>query len=181
MRKINVKNIRNRVQEFDAIPEYKLLIVDLCLAGFVGLAHGGSLAIALTNEPELLNDVLPLARISLPLAAIVLISSIVGIIWNRQRSIILSIHAIILFAGGSAALLWSVSILIHGLPEGSFAWSPGMLTFLCVYPIYLLRRTLLRSFLQSVLVKYIHVLILVIVLVVDVGVFFKALTRFSAP
>jgi hypothetical protein len=169
------------LQKLDEIPEHVPLIVNLCLAGFVGLAHGGALALALTTEPDHLGEILPLARISLPLAAFVLLTSLLGFIWKKSRMPILASHAVVLCVGAGAMLFWATSILMSGIPEGNFSWSPGMMTFLCAYPVYLLRRTLLRKqLIRSTVVKYVHVFVLVVALVVDVGVFVKLISSFGA-
>ena len=44
--------ISKAIQKLDEIPEYVLLIVNLCLASFVGFAHGGALVITLTKDLE---------------------------------------------------------------------------------------------------------------------------------
>ena len=93
---------------------------------------------------------------------------------RRSPSAILATHAIILCLGGAAAFTWSGSILVKGIPEGNFAWSPGLMTFFCVYPVYLIRRTVLRKKLpHSAMVKHLHVVVLVVALIVDVAVFVK--------
>ena len=162
------------IQKLDQIPEYRLLLVNLSIAAFVGLAHGGGLAIALAKEPEHLDWIVPLAMVSLPLACFVIISSVIVLLRRRSTSAILTIHAIILCLGGAAAFIWAGSILVKGIPEGNFAWSPGLMTFFCVYPVYLLRRTLLRKKLpHSAPVRYLHVVVLLLTIIVDVGVFVK--------
>ncbi|NQT93806.1 MAG: hypothetical protein HQ559_13690 [Lentisphaerae bacterium] len=173
--------ITTAIQKLDAIPEQVPLIVNLCIAGFVGLAHGGALAIALTKEQDQLASVKPLASISLPLAGLIIITSIVALLARRSRRAILGTHAVILTLGAAAMLAWAASILIDGIPKvSSFSWSPGMMTFLCVYPVYLLRRTVLAGQLSRPMVKYLHVGVLLVALFVDVGVFVKLMSRFSS-
>ena len=166
--------IAKAIQKLDQIPEYRLILVNLGIAAFVGLAHAGGLAITLAQEPEHLDKILPLAIVSLPLAGFVIISSVIILLRRRSPSAILATHAIILCLGGAAAFIWAGSILVKGIPEGRFAWSPGLMTFFCVYPVYLLRRTLLRKKLpHSATVRYLHVVVLIVALIVDVGVFVK--------
>jgi len=174
-----MKMITKAVDKLDVIPEYVPLIVNLCIAGFVGLAHGGALAIAITQEADQLDFIRPMASVSLPLAGLIIISSIIALLWRRSRRAILGAHAVILTIGAVAMLAWATSILIKGIPKASrFGWSPGMMTFLCVYPVYLLRRTILARYLTLAVVKYLHVAVLVFALIVDVGVFVKLVSSF---
>lgn len=173
--------INNALQKLDGIPEKALLFVDLGLACFVGLAHGGALLIALAQQEEQLEFVRPLASVTLPLAGLIIVSSVAALVWKRSRSAILGAHAVVLTLGAAALLGWAVSILINGIPKITrFSWSPGMLTFLCVYPFYLLRRTVLARFGKRFVVKYLHVMVLVIALAVDIGVFVKVLSLISS-
>lgn len=165
----------------DRIPDYIPLIVNVCLAGFVFLAHGGALALACLTGANDMKDILPLASVTLPLAAIVGLSSILGFFQPRFRSPILASHAIVLCVGAVALLLWSTSLLFKGIPEGNFGWSPGMLTFFCVYPVYLLRRTLLAKFIhRSRAIRLAPLAVLIIAVTVDVGVFVRTISAFAA-
>jgi len=162
------------ILKLDEIPAHVLLMVNMAIAGFVGLAHGGALAATLIQEPENLGEILPLAGVSLPIATVILISSIVVLISKKWLMPVLSIHSIMLCCGSVAAFVWISGILLNGIPEGNFGWSPGMMTFICVYPFYLLRITLLRKYMtRSVAVRYLHVLVFVIALAMDLGVFFN--------
>jgi hypothetical protein len=162
------------IHKIDEIPDSVLLAINICFAGFVMLAHGGALAVAYFTDAEALDKVLPLARVTLPLAFLIVVSAIVAFFCLKFRQVILSFHAAIMTVGACAMLAWAASILIKGIPEGRFAWSPGFLTFSAVYPVYLLRRTLLKyTISRSKVLNYLHVIVLVIALVLDMGVFIK--------
>ena len=57
------------ILKLDGTPVQVLLIVNMALAGFVGLAHRGALAVTLIQEREKLGEILPLASVSLLIAA----------------------------------------------------------------------------------------------------------------
>jgi hypothetical protein len=169
------------IHKIDQIPEGLLLAINICFAVFVILAHGGALAIAYYTDAEAFDKILPLARVTLPLAFFILFSAIVAFSWKKSLQLILSCHAAILTVGAFAMLAWAASILIQGIPKGRFAWTPGFLTLFAVYPVYLLRRTLLKGMiLKSKALNYLHVIVFVIALVLDIGVFFKLMSTIQA-
>ena len=170
--------IKKLIDWLDRIPEIALLIVNICIAGFVGLSHGGALALAVVTKAEDLAQIQSLARVSLPLAGLVFVTSIVALVWRQSRTPIMATQAVILCVGAGSLLVWSTSILISGLPKGNFAWSPGLMALFCTYPVYLLRRTLLRKRLMTPAVRYLHLLVFLLALVVDAGVFGRALSSF---
>lgn len=169
------------VEKLDTIPEHVPLIVNLCIAGFVCFAHGGALLIELTCETEQVDSIKPLASITLPLACLVIISSLLAFKWLRARRVMLGVHAAFLTVGAIAIVLWATGILFKGIPKGSnFAWTPGIMSGLCVYSFYLLRRTVLVKCMDYTIIKYLHVIIFVFVFSLDIGVFGKLIATSSS-
>jgi len=168
--------IANTINSLDQISEKALLGVNLFLAAFVLLAHGGYTVLTLSEGGEI-----PLMiMISVPLSILFIITCIVGFILSKYRFKILSVHSLILFLGSLFTLYYGLSILIRGLPEGNFSWGIGLFTFFCVYPVYLFRRTIVKGFIsKSNVIKYAHVFVLIIAFSIDISVFIKAAAHFE--
>jgi hypothetical protein len=166
------------VAAIDKVPIIALLIGNAAVAGFVLVAHGGALAVAHSADPDKVREMLHIAMVSLPLSAIITLSSLAGLASTRWRGLILSGQALILGVGSLALFLWALSLLVGGLPQSRFAWAPGLMTAFCVYPVYVLRRTVFEKHTSaSWLLYYSHLIALIIVLPVDVGVFARAISR----
>jgi len=166
------------VGAIDKVPIVALLLGNAAVAGFVVVAQGGALVVAYSAEPDKVRDILPIALVSLPLSTIVILSSLAGLASTRWRRLILSGQALILGVGSLALFLWAFSVLIKGLPQSRFSWAPGLMTAFCVYPVYVLRRTVFEKHIStSWLVYYLHLIALMIVLPLDVGVFIRAISR----
>ncbi len=173
--------ISRAVRKIDEMPDFVPLIINMAIAAFVGLAHGGALVVALVKDPANLDDLLPLVSVTLPSAAFIALSSIIALIWSRTRGVLLTVHTLLLCAGAAAIFLWAASLLVHGIPEGNFAWSPGLMSLMCAYPVFLLRRTLLSRMIdRSFVVRYMHVMAFVVALAVDIGVFHLAISEMSS-
>lgn len=169
------------VEKLDTIPEHVLLIVNLCIAGFVCFAHGGALLIALTSEAGQIDSIKLLASITLPLASLVIISSLLAFKWLRARRVILGVHAAFLTVGAIAIDVWVTGILFKGIPKASsFSWTPGIMSGLCAYSFYLLRRTVLVKYMDYTMIKYLHVIAFVFVFSLDIGVFGKLISTSSS-
>ena len=164
------------VEAIDNIPYKALLGVNLAIGIFVLLAHGGSLALSLSK-----NQAVPVLVLStLPAALFLILTCIIGFLSEKQRLRILSIHAFILACGAILLLCYGLSLLLKGFPEGTFTWGLGLFTLFCAYPVYLIRRTVLRGFItKSMIIKYLCIPIFVIALCVDFAVFIKAATHFN--
>lgn len=164
------------IGSLDQISEKALLGVNLFLAAFVLLAHGGYAALTLSEGGKIPFMI----RISVPLSILFILSCIVGFILSKYRLRILSVQSLILFLGSLFTLYYGLSILVKGLPEGNFSWGLGLFTFFCVYPVYLIRRTFLAIYIKkSTVIKYVHVFVLIIALSIDIAVFAKAASHFE--
>ena len=169
-----MRMITKAIARVDAVSIRALLLVDLGLAIFVGIAHGGGLLVALAQDSPMLGFIRPVAIVSLPVAGLVIVTSLAALARPLWRLSVLTGHSIVLCLASLATLGWAVSLLVGGIPVCNFAWSPGLMSVFCAYPFYLLRRTLLRSQLpRSFFVQHLHMVVLVAALVVDFGVFIR--------
>jgi hypothetical protein len=166
------------VEAVDKVSVVALLLINAALAGFLLLAQGGALAAAYFAQPNKVSEILPKALVSLPLATIIILSSLAALLNTRWRSVILSGQALILVAGSVALFGWALSVLFRGLPQGRFSWAPGLMTAFCVYPIYVLRRTVFARHISACWwVYYLHLITLLVVLPVDAGVFARVISK----
>ena len=166
------------VEAVDKVPVVGLLLINAALAGFVLLGHGGALAAAYFAQPDKVSEILPLALVSLPVSTIVILSSLAGLATARWRGVILSAQALILAVGSLALFGWALSVVFRGVPQGRFSWAPGLMTAFCVYPIYVLRRTVFeRQISVFWWVYYLHLIALLIVLPVDTAVFIRVISK----
>jgi hypothetical protein len=132
--------LRALLVKADAIPERTILWVDLALAGFVGLAHGGALAITYVEPTPNTSSIRLLASISLPAVAVLATSGIAGLLRQSLRRTALAVHGVILALGSLATVLWAATLLIDQIPEGNFSWSPGFMSAIVTYGIFVFSR-----------------------------------------
>jgi len=159
----------------------RLLAVNMVIAGFVLLAHGGAAAVSLSEGSEELGEIASVVSVTIPAGAFVFITGIIALLWQKLRRPVLTIHAVLLVLGAGALLVWALFLLVGGLPEsGRFSWTPGLLTLFCAYPAYLLRKTLLdRRAETSRLLRNIHWIVALAVLPVDLGVMVRLVLHMS--
>ncbi len=168
------------ITALDRLPERFLLVADAMFAAFIILGHGGALVLTLVQPNVDSQAIRQLSAISLPLAAIVLSTSAYAYFSERRRPIILKIHAIILLLANVGLVLWALPLLFGEFPRGSFSWSPGMMTGLFAYSVYLCRRAwFAESIASSALIRYSHLMAILIVLPVDISIFLKFLYLMS--
>ena len=164
------------IDGIDSIPYKALLGINLAIGIFVLLAHGGSLTLSLSKNQEVSRLVLS----TVPISLFLIVTCIIGFFSEKYRLRILSIHSIILACGSILTFYYGLSLLLKGFPKDNFTWGLGLFTLFCVYPVYLVRRTVLRALIsQSNIIKYIHVPIFIIAFCVDIAVFMKAMAHFG--
>lgn len=166
--------LRMLLDKVYSISERKLVWVNIALAGFVALAHGGALAVTYAKPTPDASEIRQLAFISLPIAAIVILAAAAALIYAQLRPRVLALHGIILAAGASFLLLWALGVLLNGVPEGRFSWSLGFLTVLVFYAAVLFCRFSIPSHLRSSWgIYYAPIFALICAAPVDVGVFLR--------
>ena len=166
------------VESLDSIPAPILSIINLLISLFTLLAHGGALILS-HFKPENAPD-MTITYISIPLALLIGATAAVSLLKPNSRASILGVHSVVLLAGSIALYIWALQIAIVGLPTGNFSWSPGLMTAMCVYPVYLLRRTFLQPYFSNPLVKFLHFLVFLLVFPVDIIIFSKLLSRMGS-
>ena len=165
----------------DAMSERKLLLINVALACFVALAHGGALAITYTKPTPDAEGIRQLASISLPIAALVILSAAVALFNPSSRRTVLSLHGLVFAASAILMLLWGLGLLVNGIPDGNFSWSVGLFSLWVAYSAFVFCRFTLPSYLRShPVVFYAPVAALLIAAVVDIGVFLRLMNEIGA-
>jgi len=169
--------LRALLGKANAVPEHALLWVNVGLACFVALAHGGALAITYAKPSPEAENIRQIAMFSLPIAAIVIVTAATALIRADLRRRVLGIHGIVLAGSAVALLLWALDILLHGIPEGGFSWSPGLLSAWVGYSFFVLCRFSLPIELRSrSAIFYAPLVALVVAMPIDVGVLIRLAT-----
>jgi hypothetical protein len=164
--------LRAALSNVDRVPEHVLLWVNVALACFVALAHGGALALTYAKPTPDAESIRQLALISLPLATLVILTAVAALFRGDYRKPTLGLHGWILVASAVAALVWASSLLYHGIPKGNFAWTPGLMSVWACYSVFVASRFGVPSSLRGRLgVFYSPLVALAIALPIDVGVF----------
>ena len=159
-----------------SIPERKLIWVNIALAGFVALAHGGALAATYAKPTPDASEIRQLAFISLPIASLVIVTAVAALIYAQLRPRVLALHGIILAVGESILLFWALGVLLNGIPDGKFSWAVGFLTVSVCYVAALFCRFSIPSHLRSSWdIYYAPLFALICAVPVDVGVFLRVL------
>jgi hypothetical protein len=166
--------LRTLLGKVDGIPEHAFLWVNVGLACFVALAHGGALAITYAKPTPEAEDIRQLAMFSLPIAAAVIVTAALALIQGGARRRVLAVHGYVLAGSAAAMLLWALDILLKGIPEGNFSWSPGLLSAWVCYSFFVLCRFSLPDGVRNhAAILYTPLVALVIALPIDVGVFIR--------
>jgi hypothetical protein len=170
-----IETLRRLLEKAYGIPERTLVWVNIVLAGFVALAHGGALALTFSQPTPDASEIRQLASISLPIVIVVLISAAAALITSQLWPRVLAFHGIVLSAGVGFLLLWALGVLFNGAPEGvRFSWSVGFLSASACYASVLLCRFSFAPHLRSSwAVYYGPVITLACAALVDVGVFVR--------
>jgi hypothetical protein len=171
--------VKSFVQKLDAVPVRTLLAING--VGSLVYGFGPSLTVRLFTFPSavvaemrwLTLGLLACGLVAVPAAAI-------GMIWRRAEHPCFAAQALALFALGVLLFVWAVSIVIHGTPAGiGFSWSPGILSFVVGYGVYLLRRAFAEHHLAKVSsLFYAHLIAVAIVVPFDIAVAIRVVHDF---
>jgi hypothetical protein len=83
-------------------------------------------------------------------------------------------------AAGVVTVLWAISILIRGMPDGKFVWSVGMMSALVAYAFFVASRYSIPKRLRArAIVFYAPLLALGISIPIDAAVFVKTLSEIT--
>jgi hypothetical protein len=167
-------SLRAVLGKVDRIPESVLLWINVALAGFVALAHGGALAITYLQSVPEAGDIRQIASISLPIAAVVILTGVAALVRANYRRAALAIHGVLLGVSAIAILLWALSLVAGGIPYANFAWSPGLMTAWVCYSVFVASRYSVPGRLRTRdSAFYAPLFTLVIAASVDVGVLMR--------
>ena len=164
------------INKADHLSEKKLIFFNFCLAALVFAVNIYNFGSTDFSNTAASREILPFAVLSLPISTLILFTSLIS---RRKKNVgekkILLFQASALAAGTVAGLYYVLSLMFLGIPEDeSFSWIVGLFTFLCVWPAYLFRRTLLSDKIKdSRIIRYLHVIIFFIAFSLDLGVMYK--------
>jgi hypothetical protein len=117
----------------------RLLRNHLIVGFLVALSHGVFLLLAQQGKAPL--DEARFTYITIPLALILVISSIAAIVHLSLRAATLKFHAVVLGLSWLGAMYFSIRVALFGVPIGvSFVWNPLIFALVVAYPIYLVPR-----------------------------------------
>jgi len=143
------KMLKGLFERLEQIPDSTLLLVHAGLGGFVLLEHGGALLIVLRGTapvpPGYAAMIRTLAPFSLLIAWLVVSGSVFGFVRPRSRRFVLAAQALILLLSGTGLLAWASRIVVGGIPDVNFGWTPGLLTGCVVYSVFLCARFVLPA------------------------------------
>lgn len=167
----------------DRIPEVVILGLNAAMGSFVFLAHGGALLLVLSGRvptspgyAEMVRNMVP---ITLPVSGLVVVGSAIGLVWKHARRVVFPLQATVLFISALAALGWASTIVVRGIPEGTFSWGLGLLTGWMAYSTLLFTRCALHKWKGRPLLVYLPVMAGAVTLAVEIGVFLRLLRRMS--
>lgn len=172
--------IRLLLEKADAFSPRNLLWINLGLAALIGIAHGGALLAVRANPTPDAAAIESLASISLPLAGLVAIFSVLALLFRGVQPASLALQGFILAAVAVAELVWGLGLLFRGLPEGAFSWSPGLFSASVCYGIFMLSRFGVPVQIKSTAIAYFSPAVAVVLAVfIDIGVFIQLMQKIS--
>ena len=132
--------MRALLKRLDEIPESVLLLGSSGMAAFVLVTHTGAWLLRDLPPPEFAELVTRVTKVTIPTCLLLLTASGLALLNPRRRAGVLGFYGVVLSGFSIALWAWAASLLIWGLPEGRFAWSPGFLTAWNTFSAYLFRR-----------------------------------------
>lgn len=172
---------RSLLVRLDNVPARKLLIANVLIALLAGVPIGWVATFG-RDAPGLSEEMkTAIFYFLLPGSSSVALSGIVGLFCESCRPRILGIHGIILLAGVCSLVYWVLDWVLHGIPTGSFGWTPGFLEASVGYATYLFcRYSLPERFRLEGRIYYLPVLAAALMIPLDIGVlvrFFELISR----
>ena len=171
--------MKRLVEALDRVPK-RVLIALNGLAGFtVAVFQLVILAVA-TPPPEIWRAVGILVWIVSIAASISAVAAAVGLSHSPSADGALAVQAVACTAGAASLVIWAVWIVFFGTPPGvGFAWSPGVLSLVLGYSVYLLRRSVLAAQCsRSPVLFYSHLWLAAAMLPIDIAVIVRVIVQF---
>jgi hypothetical protein len=171
-----IGRLRAFIDWAEALPERRLLWINLGIACLVFLAHGGALAISASKPTPETEGIATLAAFSLPAASLVILSALAGLMRSDWGPRVLALHGLLLAIGALSGVGWAATLVVAGIPKVNFSWQPGLLSASVWYAFLIFSRFSLPDHLKALpSVRYLPMVALVVVLPVDIGVFLRLL------
>jgi len=171
--------VKSFVQKLDTVPLRNLLAVNG--VGSVVYGFGPSLMLRLFALPPALVAQMRWLTLGLLACGLVAVpAAAIGLIWRRTERTCFAAQALAVLGLGVLLFAWAVSIVVHGIPPGvGFSWTPGILSFVVGYGVYLVRRAFLERYLAAVpSAFYAHIIAVAVVVPFDLAVAFRVVHDF---
>lgn len=174
--------LRALLNKVDRIPEPILLCVNLVLAGFVLVSHGGALAVTYEDTSAMAAEIRRQAMISLPLTALIVVTAALALVRVSARRVALAVHGVVFIGGALYALVYASGVAIWGLPTMPghdtyyFVWSVGLLSVCVWYAVFLASRYSVPMHARgNAAIFYAPVVALAVAVVIDVAISLRML------
>jgi hypothetical protein len=176
-------SVKAKLLALYSIRERTILIVNAILGAAVVVAHGGALLMvqrqrrSVVLEPsELEALVRNVSPFTIPVAALVVLSSVLGLLGRRPSRLLLQVQSAVVVVASAASLVWTAGLAIHRIPESNFSWSPGFLTVWVAYGAYLAVRFILPSrWVVMTRFAYVPLLAAALALPIDMAIFVRVI------
>ncbi len=166
--------VTRTIDRLDQIKPSRLILINIVLALIVLLSNGGALFLARTGKGAELGHAEPYLYFSIALAVATLASGLLAWVRPVSCAIVLRLHSVVLILLAIYALLYSLSLVANGIPRGNFGWDAATFALALAYPVYLARRTLVPAgALHIPIVRYGHLLVAALSVVISAGVFWR--------
>jgi hypothetical protein len=169
-----VERLLNRAY---AMSEARVLLINVALAVFVSMAHGGALVVAQSQASPQLGEIGALAKVSLPLCGVVIFSTLAILVRRSLLPRVLAVHAVVLAVSALWLFVDALDVLLFGVPDGDFVWSVGLFSAWIAYATVVVLRFLgARAPATLDRVHFVPAYALLLAMVVDFGVLLRVLS-----
>lgn len=161
--------IQKLFDQIDSMPDKKLLHINAYISFIIV-----SLYLVLWFFPDLNED----TGLSIPyflLAVIIFLTCMYGFAEEKHVNKILKFQTPVFLLVTIFLISYMVDLKINGLPQERFSWAVGIFSFICVYPLYLVRRLFLLNYFPKIqFLNYGLIVLLLIAIVFDISVMIQA-------
>ena len=170
------------LEKAHGLPEKRLLWINVGMACFVGLSHGGALALTYVEPSPFADSTRRLASFSLPLVVLFLITSTAALLREDWRRPVLGLQGVVLASSAIVLSLWVLDIVVNGLPGGNLSFSMGFLSVWVGYSVLVACRFSLPPELRSHPTTYLAPLVaLAITAIVELGLLIRFIAEMTNP
>jgi hypothetical protein len=128
-----------------------------------------------SGKPNDFGDAFELVYVTIPIALVSLLLTLLAWLAPRTRDMVLQIHTFVLGCLAAFVVWYALDIIVTGIPRtANFVWNPLLFAFLVGYPVYLARRTLISTAsLERFAFRYAHVFAVAVSLVLSALIFWR--------